>query len=304
MSEELQDEIEAINSIYGPSTLVPAEDDGGGGGEGGVYVLSLPGGASSLRVRFPAAYPASSGPEVLGTHSASGGVRGAGARDLALFRDAVAEVWTGMVCVFDAVEEFGRRMEEMRDDAGDGDDDGGEGEEGEEGEEGKPRRRKDAGADDDDDDDDDDEADAADHPMPPWVPSDPIVDSKSTFLGHAVRATSPAQARRRIRQLLRSDRRILNATHNVSAWRIRGDGPASYQDCDDDGETAAGGRVLRLLQLMDVWDVAVVVTRWYGGVKLGPRRFGVINQAAKDAILKAGLGGDKEKEKEVKGKKK
>ncbi|KAI9898458.1 hypothetical protein N3K66_006818 [Trichothecium roseum] len=297
MSEELQDEIEAINSIYGPSTLVPAEDDSEGAAAA-VYVLSLPGGASSLRVRFPAAYPAASGPEVLGTHSASGGVRGAGARDLGLFREVVAEVWGGMVCVFDAVDEFGRRLEEIRDDAGgggDGDDDdvGGEGEEGEG--EGKPRRRKEAGGDD---------VDIASLPMPPWVPSDPIVDSKSTFLGHAVRATSPEQARQHIRRLLHSDRRILNATHNVSAWRIRGEGAASYQDCDDDGETAAGGRMLRLLQLMDVWDVAVVVTRWYGGVKLGPRRFGVINQAAKDAVLKAGLGGDKDKEKEVKGKKK
>ena len=43
-------------------------------------------------------------------------------------------------------------------------------------------------------------------------------------------------------------------------------------DCDDDGETAAGGRLLNLLTILDVTDVAVVVTRWFGGIHLGPGR--------------------------------
>lgn len=62
-----------------------------------------------------------------------------------------------------------------------------------------------------------------------------------------------------------------------------------YQDCDDDGETAAGGRILHLLELMGVWDAMVVVTRWYGGIHLGPDRFRIINQTARDAIVKAGF---------------
>ncbi|KAK7215305.1 hypothetical protein V2G26_003308 [Clonostachys chloroleuca] len=52
MSEELQDEVEAINSIYGEGTLSPASED-----STSEYVLNLPGGASSLRLRFPASYP-------------------------------------------------------------------------------------------------------------------------------------------------------------------------------------------------------------------------------------------------------
>lgn len=43
------------------------------------------------------------------------------------------------------------------------------------------------------------------------------------------------------------------------------------------------------MQLMDVWDVVVVVTRWYGGVKLGPDRFRIINAAARDALVKGGF---------------
>ena len=61
-----------------------------------------------------------------------------------------------------------------------------------------------------------------------------------------------------------------------------------YQDFDDDGENAAGGRLLTLLQTMDVWDVLVVVSRWYGGVKLGPDRFRIINSLAREALVEGG----------------
>lgn len=67
----------------------------------------------------------------------------------------------------------------------------------------------------------------------------------------------------------------------------------TYQDCDDDGETAAGGRLLHLLQVMNVWDVLVVVSRWYGGIKLGPDRFSIINKVAREAIVKGGWTGSK-----------
>jgi putative IMPACT (imprinted ancient) family translation regulator len=38
-----------------------------------------------------------------------------------------------------------------------------------------------------------------------------------------------------------------------------------------------------------VWDVVVVVSRWYGGHKLGPRRFALINSAARDALVQGGF---------------
>ena len=41
-------------------------------------------------------------------------------------------------------------------------------------------------------------------------------------------------------------------------------------DNDDDGEDAAGGRLLHLLQILDAKNVLVIVSRWYGGIKLGP----------------------------------
>ncbi|KAL6879082.1 ribosomal protein S5 domain 2-type protein [Trichoderma novae-zelandiae] len=298
MSEDLHDEVEALNSIYGEGCLSRSEDqDESTSSSSTTYILQLPGDeASSLRLQFPNSYPAEP-PTVLGTQHSSGGKRGAGARDLGVFREALGTVFQpGSVCLFDAVEEFVRRMEEEKEreellrqqqQAEEHDEDG-------DGEEGVNATRQgerpvDGGA---------EQIDFAAMPPPPWTLSDVVVESKSTFVAHVARVSSPAQARLFLQHLLWSDRRVRAATHNISAWRIRGAGAASYADCDDDGEDAAGSRLLRLLQLMDAWDVMVVVSRWYGGVKLGPRRFALINSVARDGLVRAGLGDGKEKERE------
>ena len=61
-----------------------------------------------------------------------------------------------------------------------------------------------------------------------------------------------------------------------------------HQDYDDDGESAAGGRLLHMLQAAGVTGVAVVVSRWFGGVHLGPARFGAINNTARDLLTSCG----------------
>ena len=60
--------------------------------------------------------------------------------------------------------------------------------------------------------------------------------------------------------------------------------PPALQDSDDDGEAAAGGRLLQLLQLVQAENVAVVVSRWYGGILLGPARFALINNTARQLL--------------------
>jgi len=70
-----------------------------------------------------------------------------------------------------------------------------------------------------------------------------------------------------------------------------------YQDYNDDGESAAGGRLLRLLQSMEVWNVLVVVSRWFGGIKLGAERFKWINSVARESVVNAGLTPHNENEK-------
>ncbi|KAF5305626.1 hypothetical protein FQR65_LT07707 [Abscondita terminalis] len=61
------------------------------------------------------------------------------------------------------------------------------------------------------------------------------------------------------------------------------------QDCDDDGENQAGGRLLHFLQIVDVTNVLVVVSRWYGGIPLGPDRFRHINNAARQVLVQTGF---------------
>ena len=275
MSEALLDEIEAINSIYGDHTLSHSAQDP----DPTIFILTLPGDGdtASLRLQFPPPYP-DVPPTVLATHSsASTGKRGSAARDLALFREAVGEVYEpGQVCLFDAIEKVQELLAAVKEE----------------------------------EDDADPEADAAAQPPPdlttpsqpppsglgpepPWTLSLPYTESKSTFLARCAPVTSPSQAASFVAHLLASDKRVRSATHNITAWRIRGSAPGtSHQDCDDDGETAAGGRLLHLMQLMDLWDCMVVVTRWYGGQKLGPRRFAVINQTARDAFVRGGFVGE------------
>jgi putative IMPACT (imprinted ancient) family translation regulator len=68
-------------------------------------------------------------------------------------------------------------------------------------------------------------------------------------------------------------------------------------DYDDDGETQAGARLKHLLEILELDNVLVVVSRWYGGTLLGADRFKHINQAARDALELGGFLADKEKEK-------
>lgn len=270
MSEELTDEVEAINSIYGEGSLIPAGDQ-----DAEMYVLSLPDETVSLRLQFPADYP-NVPPSVISTNS-SGGRHGEAARDLEIFRNALGKVYEpGQVCLFDAIEELKRLQEEAGLAGGDSSpppEDAAEEDElvGMMEKLGNPSMATDFG------------------PEPPWVLSDPVTEMRSTFLARCAAVTSPEQAEQYVQHLLATDKRVRTATHNITAWRIRGPNGTSFQDCDDDGETAAGGRLLHLMQLMDLWDSMVVVTRWYGGQKLGPRRFALINAAARDAFVKAGL---------------
>ena len=125
---------------------------------------------------------------------------------------------------------------------------------------------------------------------PSWTVSKPVTEKKSVFLARACAITSPGQVHSYISHLLSTDKRAAKATHNISAYRIRShsvnpETELVFQDCDDDGENAAGGRLLHLLQVMNVWGVLVVVSRWYGGVRLGPDRFRIINAVAREALV-------------------
>lgn len=84
---------------------------------------------------------------------------------------------------------------------------------------------------------------------------------KSRFLAQAAPVQTPTQALEFVRQV--SD---LAATHNCWAYRIGQD----YR-FNDDGEPGgtAGRPILQAIEGQGIDRAVVVVTRWYGGIKLG-----------------------------------
>ena len=83
----------------------------------------------------------------------------------------------------------------------------------------------------------------------------------SRFLAHAAPVETPEAALAFLAQVADPD-----ATHNCWAYRIGGDYRSS-----DDGEPAgtAGRPILAAIDGQGFDQVMVVVTRWYGGIKLG-----------------------------------
>jgi putative IMPACT (imprinted ancient) family translation regulator len=80
------------------------------------------------------------------------------------------------------------------------------------------------------------------------------------------------------------------ATHNIFAYRFTC--PISgvvFHDNDDDGETAAGARIGEMMRLMGVDGAAVIVSRWFGGIKLGPDRFKFICNSARALLEENGF---------------
>lgn len=128
---------------------------------------------------------------------------------------------------------------------------------------------------------------ADDSPRIPFIHGESITDRKSTFQGHAAFITSVADVEAVLAELKRN-RKIASAKHNVLAYRLKRRDSVVVQDCDDDGESQAGRRLLHLLQIMDVDGVAIVVSRWYGGIHLGQDRFKHYNNAARSVLSDIG----------------
>lgn len=131
---------------------------------------------------------------------------------------------------------------------------------------------------------------------PEIVHGETILDRKSTFQPHLAIVRDKDQVSAVMHKLL-ENKKIANATHNMFAYRIIGDGGVVYQGCHDDGETHAGSRMLHLLQIMKVENVLVVVSRWYGGIQLGPDRFKHINNCCRQILEANGFLSEKEEKK-------
>lgn len=294
------DECEALVAIYGEERCVTYDANDGTGDK--VVELAI-GDGWKLEVRMPRGYPSRQAPraDVVARDRTTSEARAVESRAGRRIR----EVWAakeGEACVFDWAEETRELVEETEralrgddDDGAEEDEDGagdGDGDiraldladveaeleaiaaaaarsaasDGASGRDSKDARRADV------------RARLSSHEL--------VVEKKSIFQAHVCRGVKSVEEVDVVMDILYESRKVRDATHNILAYRIeRADKSESiHQDHDDDGETAAGGRLLRLLQLADARNVVVVVSRWYGGVKLGPSRFHVINETAKKAL--------------------
>jgi hypothetical protein len=113
----------------------------------------------------------------------------------------------------------------------------------------------------------------------PVFHGEPLVDKKSAFQAHLGYISDVAQVADFL-EYLQAYGKVASAAHNVLAYRV---GPA--QDFDDDGEHGAGKGLLFILQHMNFDNTVVVVSRWFGGIKLGPVRFKHINNVARSLLM-------------------
>lgn len=119
--------------------------------------------------------------------------------------------------------------------------------------------------------------------------TDIFEDRKSVFQGHCAIVDDIHQINA-VLSKLNENKKIAHATHNMHAYRIYIQEKNSWlQDCEDDGETAAGSRMLHLLEILDAKNVLVVVSRWYGGIHLGPDRFKHISNMTRRALEESGV---------------
>ena len=95
--------------------------------------------------------------------------------------------------------------------------------------------------------------------------ADEFVEKRSRFIGTIAPVTTEEEAVAFVGEM---KSRYKDATHNVYAYSLR---EQSLRRFSDDGEPqgTAGKPVLEVLQREGLVDVAVVVTRYFGGVLLG-----------------------------------
>ena len=106
-------------------------------------------------------------------------------------------------------------------------------------------------------------------------------ERKSKFIGYAKPVFNKKEAEDFIEMI---KKRHSDATHNVPAYRVMEEN-REYFKFSDDGEpqNTAGKPVAEILNVLDVYNAVVVVTRYFGGIKLGAG--GLVRNYAKASKL-------------------
>lgn len=110
---------------------------------------------------------------------------------------------------------------------------------------------------------------------------------KSIFLATLIPVKNEEESQEAIAKMKKEKR---DATHNCSAYRIGTE--RIYEKSSDDGEPqgTAGHPMLHVLQMNELTNTLAIVTRWFGGIKLGAGGLTrAYTQSLADAVKEADL---------------
>ncbi|MGB8658631.1 MAG: YigZ family protein [Candidatus Zixiibacteriota bacterium] len=113
---------------------------------------------------------------------------------------------------------------------------------------------------------------------------DKIKVEGSIFIATAIPVDSEEEAESRIKKIAKE---FFDATHNCFAWRIICSGRESVKSSDA-GEPRGTARkpILAAIQSENLYNVLVVVTRYFGGIKLGRGGLSRAYRASAQSALK------------------
>ena len=116
-----------------------------------------------------------------------------------------------------------------------------------------------------------------------------IHDRKSGFLAHLAKVGSIAEVEDVVRELAANRWLAASAHPTIYAYRFIDREGRLSQDAEDDGEDGASKKMLFLLEQCKVLGYVLVVTRWFGGILLGPDRFKRIMECSRQALQQHGV---------------
>ncbi|KAI0204482.1 hypothetical protein F4808DRAFT_343832 [Astrocystis sublimbata] len=129
----------------------------------------------------------------------------------------------------------------------------------------------------------------ADNAATSWSTSSPVSLKQSTFIVRATSLTEPSKRQSAMQSLFAAIPSLQSATHNAWAYRVKVptklfNATTIREEAFDDGESGCGSFLLKNMQEMNAVDTLVVMTRWYGGIMLGPDRWRIMRNCLRDAL--------------------
>lgn len=109
-----------------------------------------------------------------------------------------------------------------------------------------------------------------------------IIEKKSRFIANLFYVETPQEAENKIKQI---KKKYYDAKHNCFAYITLNEN-GIQKKCSDDGEPSgtAGAPMLEILEKQSIYNVVVIVTRYFGGILLGT---GGLVRAYSDSLKEA-----------------